>query len=713
MTQIRLLLVEDDLTDQMSFKRFLKERQLPYELTIASSYAEAEATLGKQEFDIVLTDHELGDATGFEVLKEVDTTKVPVIFVTGTGAENIAVRAIKNGAYDYLSKDIDGHYLTLLPVTVENAIQAKKTEQELAHYQQQLEQLVEERTAELRAEVNERKLVQQQLVAEKERAQVTLYSIGDGVISTDIEGIIDFLNPVAEKLTGWNLEEAKGKSLEAVFNIVNEATREQCVNPVVRCIRENKTTSLANHTILINKQGEDVAIEDSAAPIRNESGNIVGIVLVFHDVTQARRLTHELNFQATHDPLTELSNRREFERCLQRAMTSAYENSVKHAMLYIDLDQFKIINDTCGHVAGDELLRQVSVVLKKPLRDGDTLARLGGDEFGVLLKNCQLNNASQVANRICKLIKEYLFIWEGKNFHIGASIGLVPITQETKTLVDIMSAADLACYTAKEHGRNCVHVVDSLDTEVVARKSELLWVGRLRDAIEKDLFVLYSQKITEVNATSNISHVEILLRLKEGDKIIPPDVFIPAAERYNLMPEIDRWVINATFKHFSNKEGVSHWKVAINLCGESMCDESLIEYIKEQQSKYHISPKNVCFEVTETAAIANLNKAALFMKKLKSVGYSFALDDFGCGMSSFAYLKNLPIDYLKIDGVFVKDIVDDPIDFAMVKSINEIGHAMNLKTIAEFVENDAILGKLEEIGVDYAQGYGIGYPEPL
>ena len=713
MKKVRLLLVEDDITDQMTFKHFIESKRLPYNYTIASSVATANKILTKQGFDIVLLDHHLGDGTGFDVLEKLDKM-TPAIFITGSGAEDIAVQAIKQGAYDYLRKDIDAHYLTLLPVTVENAIKAKKVEKELACYQHQLEQLVKDRTKKLSKEVSERESIQLKLIEEKERAQVTLSSIGDAVISTDIEGIVDFINPAAEQLTGWKSNEAIGQPLEIVFNIVNEATRMQCENPVDRCIRENKIIGLANHTILISRRGVDIAIEDSAAPIRNLKGDLIGIVLVFHDVTQARRLANKLSYQATHDPLTELNNRREFERRLHNAISNSSERSSEHAMLYIDLDQFKIINDTCGHVAGDELLRQISSLLETSLREGDTLARLGGDEFGILLENCYLEKATEIAKLICKLIKEYLFIWEGQPFHIGGSIGLVPITKHSKTLAEIMSAADMACYSAKENGRNCVHIVDAFDTEVIARKGELLWVSRLRHALQNNSFVLYFQKISNTFIISETEHVEILLRLKEGSDIISPGTFIPAAERYNIMPDIDRWVINAVFEYCNeNKADNLLWKCAINLCGESMCDGSLIEYIQQQQKKYHVLPGQICFEVTETAAITNLNKASSFMIKLKALGYCFALDDFGSGMSSFAYLKNLPIDFLKIDGVFVKDIAHDPIDYAMVKSINEIGHAMGLKTIAEFVENNAILKKLEEIGVDFVQGYEIGHPEPL
>lgn len=576
----------------------------------------------------------------------------------------------------------------------------------------------------LNREIEKQRVITKKLLLSKEslrkseeKLSTTLCSIGDAVIATNIHGIIEYMNPVAEKLTGWQIEDAINQQLETVFCIVNETTRHTIDNPIKHCIENNKTAKLDRDIILINHSGKELAIEDTASPIRSKDGNITGAVLVFRDVSEARELAAEICYQSIHDTLTKLINRGEFERRLNIAIKKAAEKKANQALLYIDLDQFKIVNDTCGHIAGDELLRQISSLLSQSLRETDTLARLGGDEFGVLLENCPLKKAAEISQHICEKVSQHHFVWDTQPFSVGASIGVIPITHESGTMANIMSAVDLACYAAKEKGRNCIHVADLDDEEIVIRKGELRWLTRIKQAVAQDQFSLYYQNIVNINqAEKSFDHVEILIRLKDSEKFIPPGAFIPAAERYNLMPDIDRWVIKSLFKHChlnrTNTEN-SNRVFSINLSGASIIDLSLIDYILKQQEIYNISTSQICFEITETAAIANLTNATNFIKSLKSEGYTFALDDFGSGMSSFAYLKNLPVDYLKIDGSFVKGIANDAIDYAMVKSINEIGQTMGLKTIAEFVENKEIYDKLSEIGIDYVQGYHCHKPEPI
>ena len=558
---------------------------------------------------------------------------------------------------------------------------------------------------------------QQTLELSEERIFTTLKSIGDAVISTDLDSNITYINPIAESLTGWSNTEAMGQPLSSIFKIINEGTRLTVQNPVEKCLEEGRIVGLANHTILMTQDGKETAIEDSAAPIKNHDGDITGVVLVFHDVTEARRLSSELNYQAIHDSLTDLINRREFERRLHNALKTAIERDITHSILYIDLDQFKVINDTSGHVAGDELLRQIVVIIKQTLRDGDTLARLGGDEFGVLLENCPLEKGGSIGQLICDSVSEFRFVWEDKTFRIGASIGAVSIDENSETLAKIMSEADIACYKAKEQGRNCVYSAAEHSDELTTHHSELLWLPKLRKALSDNSFKLYYQKIEPTVALgNNCTHIEFLIRLSDKNEIIPPNVFIPIAERFKLMPDIDLWIIEHIFAYIHRKQinaPSENNLFCINLSGDTVSDHRLIGFILKQQEKYQINPASVCFEVTETAAIANLSTASVLIKILKDKGFSFSLDDFGSGMSSFAYLKNLPVDYLKIDGMFVKDIINDPIDLAMVQSINDIGHAMGLKTIAEYIESQSILDKITEIGVDYAQGYHIHKPEVL
>jgi diguanylate cyclase (GGDEF)-like protein len=440
--------------------------------------------------------------------------------------------------------------------------------------------------------------------------------------------------------------------------------------------------------------------------------------VLFGQISQERKLRKQLSYQASHDALTGLINRFEFENHLKDALESAHKEDVTHAMLYIDLDQFKIVNDTCGHVAGDELLRQLSTVLQQRIRGSDLLVRLGGDEFGVLLGNCMPENALKVANGLLNTVQEFRFVWEDKSFVVGASIGVVTIDRDSESIADIMSAADAACYSAKDAGRNRVHIFGRNDKSFVDRYGEMQWVTRINEALAKDNFQLFCQQIMPVGDTGGDSPVliEILVRMKdEGGKLIPPGAFIPAAERYNLMTSLDRWVVKSTIEWLSSNAHITGQlgKCSINLSGQSISDTQFLDYLLRSLAENDVPAEKICFEITETAAITNLSMATHFIAQLKAIGCSFALDDFGSGLSSFAYLKNLPVDYLKIDGSFVKDIVDDPIDEAMVRSINEIGHVMGKETIAEFVENDEILAKLNEIGVDYAQGFGIDMPKPL
>ncbi len=561
----------------------------------------------------------------------------------------------------------------------------------------------------------ERDRAEAALYAEKERALVTLQSIGDAVITTDIEGRVEFLNPVAEALTGWSNDEASGRPLQQVFKIISEITRLPVENPVEKALLQNGIVGLANHTVLIRRDGHEVPIEDSAAPIRDRDGHILGVVLVFHDIGEKRKLTHQLSHQATHDALTGLINRSEFERQLEDLRDNAASQHKEHALLYLDLDQFKVVNDTCGHSAGDELLRQLTAQIQAKVRDSDTFARLGGDEFGVLLENCPLDQAVRLANVLLDEVGTFRFVWLDKTFAVGVSIGLVAITASSGNSASVLSAADTACYAAKDKGRNRVQVYSPGDIEMAERHGEMHWVARIAKAFEEDRFHLYYQPIVlvQVAAQNKEQHFEILLRMRdENHNLVPPNAFIPAAERYNMMVEIDRWVVRNVFNWLiANAERPVI--CAINLSGQSVNDDRFLAFLIDQIKGTGVTPRKVCFEITETAAISNLAKASNFIKTVKSLGCSFSLDDFGSGMSSFSYLKNLPVDYLKIDGSFVRDMINDPIDRAMVESINNIGHVMGIQTIAEFVENRAILEKLRAIGVDYAQGYGIAKPCPL
>jgi diguanylate cyclase (GGDEF)-like protein/PAS domain S-box-containing protein len=589
-------------------------------------------------------------------------------------------------------------------------------------------------------DVTKRKQMEQALFEEKELAQVTLQSIGDGVITTDANALISSLNPVAEKLTGWSTKAAKGLPLTKVFRIVNEITREPLENITQIALQEDRIIDEANNGILIALSGREFAIDHSVAPIHASDGRIIGAVVVFRDVTQVRTQARQLSWQATHDALTGLVNRREFEYQLEQAILAAQNLNEQHVLLYLDLDRFKIVNDTCGHVAGDELLRQVSELFKGKIRKTDLLARLGGDEFATLLYHCPLEGGLVIAESLLRCIQTFRFAWQGKTFSIGVSIGLVAVNIDSTSTSAVLSAADIACYAAKDKGRNRVQVYQTGDRELARQRGETQWAVQINQALEDNLFSLYFQPIVSLsNPNDSHKHCEILLRLRaRSGEIISPMAFIPAAERYNLMHAIDRWVISTLFRYLHNdpsfklqaeeilksrcscpggeravRSATLPSLYTVNLSGASINEDRFIDFLQEQFSIYMIPPEVICFEITETLAIANLGKAVHFIEKLKDLGCWFALDDFGSGMSSFAYLKSLPVDFLKIDGNFVKNIVENPIDLAMVEAINRIGHVMGLKTIAEYVENEAVMIKLKELGVDYAQGYFLGMPKPL
>lgn len=565
---------------------------------------------------------------------------------------------------------------------------------------------------------------QQGLYEEKEQAQVTLASIGDGVVTTDAAGCVTFMNPVAENLTGWRSTEAEGQHITRVMQLRHENSGDQVENPVERCIREGIVVAMANHTELTNRQGVRRAVEDSAAPIRNAQGELLGVVMVCRDVSEQRALSREMAWQVTHDALTGLTNRREFERrtqdLIQRTQLQTTESGVdparlsqtQHALLFLDLDQFKVVNDTCGHLAGDELLRQISQRLATVLRGNDLLARLGGDEFGVLLERSSLEIARDVAEKLLQNVRDMDFSWEGKRFQVGVSIGVAPIGAFTRSLAEVTASADMACYAAKEGGRNRVHVHAPQDQALAQRLKELQAASDIRTALQQDRLVLHCQEIRPIARDGvHPGHHEVLLRMRAVDgQLMLPSTFIPSAERYGLMADVDRWVVQQAFQALAQ---APHLHLAINLSGLSVQDETFADFIRQASASSGIPCGHVCFEITETAAISHLDKVIALMSQLRALGFSFALDDFGSGMSSFNYLKNLPVDYLKIDGAFVRDMVSDPIDRAFVETINHIGHVMGMATIAEFVESEAILAELQRIGVDYAQGYVIHKPSPL
>lgn len=573
----------------------------------------------------------------------------------------------------------------------------------------------------------ERKQAEDALYIEKTRAQITLQSIGEGVITTDSYGIVTYINPVAEQMTGWKRSSATGQPLNKIFTIYDASKKKPLDYPLFRCVRDGETVRHESNVYLMRQEGSEFSIQDVASPIRDRNGIVVGAVIIFHDYTEIHNMAELLEYQATHDDLTGLLNRREFERLLENILDNKNISTKKENILfYLDLDQFKLVNDTCGHIAGDNLLKEISQTIHSRIRLDDVFARLGGDEFGLILTNCSLEKGIEIAESIRASIKGFIFQWEENMFEVGVSIGAVPLRAGQGSLTEVLSAADSACYIAKDKGRNRIHIYQQDDEELAKRQGEMEWVNRLHKALAENRFHLYAQPIIAINSleahsqNDKPSHYEILLRMAgEDGRIIGPSAFIPPAERYQVMSQLDRWVIHATFdfiyenlrsKNISTAD-MPHFN--INLSGQSVCDENFLHHVISQFERTGIIPSTITFEITETAAIANLAHAIQFIDTMKERGCLFALDDFGSGLSSFRYLSILPVDYIKIDGYFVRDIETNAFNRAMVEAVNSIGHVLGIKTIAEFVESQGIQSVLHTCGVDMVQGFHLGRPLPL
>ncbi len=564
------------------------------------------------------------------------------------------------------------------------------------------------------------------LQREKELAEVTLHSIGDGVITTDAAGRVEYLSPVAEEYTGWRSEEARGRPLPEVYCVIDERTGKAIESLPQSGSNGSGEGPETAPVRLVSRGGRECPVRFSCSPIRSRNGTPLGTIVVFHDISQIRAMTQQLMWQASHDLLTGLVNWAEFERRLGELMETAKANNRQHALLFMDVDNLKAVNDSCGHKAGDELLRELTTVMLTRMRGSDTLARLGGDEFGGLLESCPFEQALRIANAVREAVREFRFVWANKTFSVAISIGLVPIDAESIDLNEILTLAEACCREAKSKGRDRVQVYRREEQEFTSKRGELKMVSEINRAFERGQFRLYRQRIVPLNAAlSRERRFEVLVRmLDQSGALVPPTGFMLVAERYNLLTSIERWVISALVEHLhrrwksdalphaSGPEGVrEHYSV--NLSGASINDRSFPDFLRHLLTRYELPHGLLCFEITETTAISNLNKAAEFMHEFQGMGCHFALDDFGTGMSSFAYLKHLPVDYLKIAGMFVKDMVNDPMDYAIVEAINRISHILGMETVAESVEDALTLEQVTALKVDFVQGYFVAKPEAL
>jgi diguanylate cyclase (GGDEF)-like protein/PAS domain S-box-containing protein len=567
-------------------------------------------------------------------------------------------------------------------------------------------------------DVSQRKSLDLSLSRSKREAQYTLESIAEGVITTDNDGLIDYMNLAAEGLVGTSRDDAAGHKIAELFMLVDDTDRRPLGDPVDRCLSMRRRVNMGRRAVMVTQDGEqEHSVELSASPIRGPGDSISGAVVVFHDVAELRGLTRKMSYQATHDALTGLINRREFERRLDEAMDSAHSEKAVHMLFYMDLDRFKAVNDSCGHLAGDNMLREVATLIREQVRDSDFVGRLGGDEFGALLMGCPIDKATQIASDICNAVADYRFVWKDKIFNIGISIGLVEISHVSGTVQDVMSAADSACYVAKQEGRGKVHIYSARDEAIARERGDIQWLRELQSALHDGGFELAVQPIIAMHSrVESGPSLEVLVRLPEGQgRTTDTADFLRPAERYQLMPQIDRWVVDATLSAIAGGEIrlAGRRSCAINLSGQTIADESFLGFVVDALDHSGVAPGSICFEVTEKAILANVQYAQRFIEVLHGIGCEFSLDDFGSGMGSFASLRHLPIDYLKIDGLYTRNLRTDEVNQEMVAAMIKLARTMEFRVVAEQVEQQEDFDWLRDVGVDYIQGHFVESPAAL
>lgn len=565
-------------------------------------------------------------------------------------------------------------------------------------------------------DIRHQKTMEDALESGQEQAHVTLESIAEGVITADDNGRIDYMNSAAAELTGASPVDSVGKRLTEIVTLVDEIDRKSLGDPIQRCLSERKRINLGRRALLLSKGSDDeCSVDLTASPVRR-GGEITGAVVILHDVTELRGMTRQISYQASHDPLTGLVNRREFERRLEDTLAAAHASETSHILCYLDLDRFKVINDTCGHIAGDNVLREVAGLIKDKVRDSDSVARIGGDEFGMLLIGCPLEKARQISDDVCVAIRDYRFVWRDRIFNVGASIGLVEMGHESGNVEDVLSAADSACYVAKQQGRGRVHVYSARDEAIARHRGEIQWLQRLQSALKENRFELYVQPIRALNAIENGPAVEVLLRMRDETGVeYSPEEFMRAAERYSLMPAVDRWVVQTTFAALSSGalRAAEEGGVSINLSGQTLGDPGFLEFVVDCLDRTGVIGSQVCFEVTESSVLSNIKHARRFIGVLHGMGCRFALDDFGSGMGSFSSLRNLAMDYLKIDGSLTRDLYKDSVNQAMVAAVIKLASTLGIHVIAEQIEDARSLATVRDMGAHFAQGFVLGRPQPL
>ncbi len=682
MSNERVLIVEDEKIIALDLQRRL-ERFGYLVIDMASDGEDAVQKAKDLRPDIILMDIMLsGETDGIEAAKIIKTDlRIPVIFLTAYADEKTLERAKEAEPFGYILKPFKERELY---TTIDIAIYKNN--------------------------------VDKQLRKQERLFSAILHSVNDGLIAIDTNEKVLFLNPVAEQLTGWKEEDAKGQAVETVFGILDPRSQRPLLP---EALPAGQHPILFREAVLRNALHQTYFIDGSVTKIHELENETEGYVLAFRDVSEIKRMSATIDYQASHDSLTGLSNREEFSLRLAELIDEMKRQGGVHTLMELDVDRFKVVNDTCGTMAGDELLRQVASITQSLTQRNDISARFGGDEFAVILRSCTLDDAMQVAQRLQNAVQTHRFVWQKNLFPITLSIGIVPLTSEVEDVHAVLASADDACNLAKEEGGNRIRVFESAGEKYIQRRGLMEWISKINRALENDTFQLYFQSIEPLSNNRELkTKVEILLRLRLDDgTIVSPGVFIPSAERYGIMTSIDRWVVQRSFRAWRELRDKHHPITesifSINLSGPTLLDEAFVDFIIDCLEETEIPAPMFCFEITETSAIQNLSYASRFMTRLKDLGFTFALDDFGSGFSSFSYLKSLPVDFLKIDGSIVQNIDESKVNYTMVESINSMGHVLGLQTIAEYARDQAVLDKLTAIGVDFAQGYALSEPRPL
>ncbi len=678
----RVLIVEDEKIIALDLQRRLE--RFGYQIcATASEGEEAVRKASEHRPDIILMDIMLAGAVdGIEAAKSIKRElQIPVIFLTAYADERTLERAKEAEPFGYILKPFKERELY---TTIDIALYKYRVDKRL----KQQERLF----------------------------SAILHSVNDGIVATGIDLDILFMNPVAEEMTGWTEPDAQGHPAATVLSLLDSRTLSSLIPD---SLPSDRHPVFFRDAIMKSRHGASYIIDGSITKIHQDRNETEGYVLAFRDISELKRMSATIDYQASHDSLTGLSNREEFSLRLSELLEELKRSGGRHTLIELDVDRFKVVNDTCGSLAGDELLRQVANVIQSLTQRHDISARLGGDEFAVILRDCSLDDSMHVAKRLQDAVQNHKFIWQKNLFPITLSIGVVPLADEESDIHQVLAAADDACYIAKEEGGNRINVFQRTDEKFLQRRGQMEWIAKINEALDKNRFRLWYQLIEPLSGDpASLPKAELLIRMEAADgSIIGPGAFIPSAERYGLMTALDRWVVETAVKSWDRLKRNGHPLVerifTINLSGPTLLDESFADFVVAVFGTYGASPRSFCFEITETAAIQNLSYASRFMSKLKEQGFTFSLDDFGSGFSSFSYLKNLPVDYLKIDGSIVQNIDESLVNYTMVESINSMGHVLGLKTVGEYARNEGVVDRLRKIGVDYGQGYALAEPKEI